>query len=121
MIEVVQVRELFNLSLSDEEILPHLQRADLDYEDITFSSSLDEKEAVGSKTLYYLAPHIWSKSSAKAREFDETLETFSDMEKFQEYWLNRAEGITKKYKNKDTDGDGEIDINSGGGISWRAI
>lgn len=93
------IKELFApLSLSNEAIAPHLERAELDFNDIEFASAIEEKEAIGSKTLYYLAPLIWSKTSAKAREFEETLETFGDLEKFQEYWLERANTITAKYK-----------------------
>jgi len=109
MVTVEEVKELFALSLTDEQILPHLNRATLDYQDIEFSSDLEETEAIGSKTIYYLSPLIWSATSAKAREFEETLETFKDLEKFQEYWLNRANTIVDKYKT-------EL-----GGIKWAAI
>ncbi len=104
------IKELFApLSLSNEEIAPHLERAALDFSSIEFQTQLEEKEAIGSKTLYYLAPLIWSKTSAKAREFEETLETYGDMEKFQEYWLERANTIIAKYKQ------------NSGGLQWAAI
>lgn len=104
------IKELFApLSLEDSDIYSHLERAELDFSDIEFKSALEEKEAVGSKTLYYLAPLIWSKTSAKAREYEETLETFSDMEKFQDYWLQRANSIVSRYRQND------------GGLQWAAI
>ena len=118
MVTVSNVRELFALSLTDEQILPHLKRAKLDYKDISFISQDEEIEAIASKTLYYLAPLIWVASSAKAREYEETVETFKDTDKFQDYWLNRAESIVKKY---DSNKDGKQDINSGGGVSWEAV
>ena len=121
MITVSDVRTLFKLSLTDEEITPHLKRASREFESFEFKSKDDEIEIVGSKTIYYLAPHIWIKSNSNAREFDETLETFSDMEKFQEYWLKRSKSLADRYENKDIDGDGEIDIQSSGDFSWRAI
>ena len=111
MVTVDEVKSLFNLSMSNEEITPHLDRATLDYSDIDFNNHLEEKEAIGSKTIYYLAPHIWSATSQKAREYDETLETFKDVQKFQEYWLNRVQSIIAKY-NK---------TNRGGGVQWQAI
>jgi len=121
MVTVNDIRELFALSLTDEQIEPHLQRATFDYADIEFDFDIEEKEVIASKTLYYLAPLIWSKTSANAREFEETLETFKDMQQFQEYWIKRAEAILERYKNIDIDGDGEKEIRSGGGISWEAI
>ena len=107
---VSDIKELFaSLSLEDSDISSHLERAELDFSDIEFKSALEEKEAVGSKTLYYLAPLIWSKTSAKAREYEETLETFGDMEKFQDYWLQRANSIVSRYRQNN------------GGLQWAAI
>lgn len=109
MIEVSDVKTLFSISLSNEEITPHLNRAKRDFEDIEFKDSEDELEAIGCKTIYYLSPLIWIAQSAKAREFDESIETFSDIEKFQSYWLIRSDEIIGKYSNKT------------GSIKWGAV
>ena len=123
MITTNDVKSLFSLSLEDEEITPHLKRAARDFKDIEFKDLDDEIEIVGSKTLYYLAPLIWSKTSQKAREFDETLETFKDMEKFQEYWQKRYESLLSEYQTAgiDTDDDGISDIQSMGDTKWCVI
>ena len=110
MIEVSDVKTLFSISLSDEEITPHLNRARKDFEDIEFSDNEDELEAIGCKTIYYLSPLIWIAQSAKAREYDESIETFSDIEKFQSYWLKRSDEVVQKYK-----------TTGGGDIKWQAI
>ena len=110
MITVSDVKTLFSMSLSDEEITPHLARAKRDFKDIEFSDREDELEAIGCKTIYYLSPLIWIAQSAKAREYDESIETFSDVKKFQEYWLKRSDEIVKKYK-----------TDKGGSIKWIAL
>ena len=110
MITINDVRTLFSISLSDEEITPHLTRAKRDFKGIEFSDDEDELEAIGCKTIYYLSPLIWIAQSAKAREYDESIETFSDIERFQNYWLKRSDEIIKKYK-----------TDKGDNIKWKAL
>jgi len=90
MITIEELCKLFPLSLKDEEIEPHLHRADWDYRNIEFEDRLQELEVVGSKTLYYLAPLLWVDMQTRADEYNESLETFKDIEKFQASWLKRA-------------------------------
>ena len=90
MINIADLKTLFPLSLEDEEITPHLTRADWDYRKIEFEDELQELEVVGSKTLYYLAPLLWVDMQDRADEYAESLETFKDIQKFQASWLDRA-------------------------------
>jgi len=67
------------------------------------------------------SPLIWITSSQKAREFDESIETFKDLEKFQEYWLKRADSIKKRYTNtQNTNSDKQSDISIVGGVMCSA-
>ena len=109
MIAISDIRTLFDISLSDEQITPHLSRAKKDMKDIAFDDDEDELEAIGCKTIYYLSPLIWIAQSAKAREYDESIETFSDVQKFQNYWKERSQRVVEKYSNKNSD------------IRWRVV
>ena len=101
--------------LEDSEILSHLQRADRDFRGVVFDDSddnFDEKEAVSCKAIYYLAPLLWQRIQQKVNEYDETLQTFTDVEKFQEYWLDRAMSVPSKKE------DGSV---VKVGIRWAAV
>ena len=95
--QVSDIRERLKLEqLSDEEILPHLKRADRDFRNRRFDPAdddFDEKEAVACRAIYYLAPLLWQRIQQRANEFDETLRTFGDMEVFREYWLERSDSV----------------------------
>ena len=113
---VEDVRERLALAeLKDEEIESALRRATRDYRGLEFEdddNNYDETEAISSKAIYYLAPLLWLRIQQKANEYDETLQTFEDVDKFQEYWLSRAESIPVKKS------DGEI---KKGDIKWAAV
>jgi len=112
MISVAQVKTLFPISLDEEQILPHLKRANSDFNDVGFGENEDDEiEAIGCKSIYYLAPLLWVAMSAKAREYAESIETFRDLDGFQSYWLKRSEGIRDKYQKKTI----------GGEIRWMDI
>lgn len=96
MITIANLKTLFPLSMQDDEITPHLTRADWDYKHVTFEDELQELEVVGSKTLYYLAPLLWVDMQGRADEYDESLQTFKDVEKFQSSWLERANSALSK-------------------------
>jgi len=103
MITIVNLKTLFPLSLEDTEITPHLSRADWDYKDKVFEDELQELEVVGSKTLYYLAPLLWIDMQNRAVEYEESLQTFKDVEKFQSSWLDRANSALNKDDENATD------------------
>jgi len=108
-------QRLFLNELEDSEIRSHLQRANRDFMDVVFDDSnnhFDEKEAVSCKTIYYLAPLLWQRIQQKVNEYDETLQTLHDVEKFQEYWLGRAMSVPSK----NTD-DSAIKV----GTKWAAV
>lgn len=103
MITVENLKTLFPLSLEEVDITPHLARADWDYKDKMFEDNLQELEVVGSKTLYYLAPLLWVDMQNRADEYNESLETFKDVEKFQSSWLERANSALSKDDGATTD------------------
>lgn len=94
---IADVRERLPLrEIGDELILPHLKRANRDFKGKTFEAddeNFDEIEAVSCKAIYYLAPLLWQKIQNRANEYDETVQTFGDLDVFQEYWLSRSESI----------------------------
>ncbi|RLC87220.1 MAG: hypothetical protein DRI37_06350 [Chloroflexi bacterium] len=102
--------------LEDSVVAVHLKRAERDFRGKTFEADdnhFDEVEAVSCKAIYYLAPLLWQKVQQRANEYDETLQTFGDLEVFQNYWLERSESVP--IMNTDT---GET---SGGEIRWVAV
>jgi hypothetical protein len=114
---ISDIRERLKLEeLSDDEIMPHLKRANRDFKGKVFDpadDNFDEIEAVSCKAIYYIAPLLWQRIQQKALEYDETLQTFGDVEVFQEYWLDRSESIPVKDENS-----GKVDT---GGITCRAV
>ncbi len=113
---VADVRERLALAeLKDSEIESALKRASRDYKNIVFDGdedNYDQIEAVSCKAIYYLAPLLWQRIQQRANEYDETLETFKDLEVFQQYWLDRAESIPSRRE------DGDI---TKVGIKWAAV
>ncbi len=110
MTTIADVRERLKLEeLSDEEIAPHLARAERDFRGVEFeedTNEYDEVEAVACKALYYIAPLLWLTIQNRANEYNETLETFKDVDLFQEYWLDRCESIPYVMRD-DTDSSGK--------------
>lgn len=102
-VEIADLKSLFPLSLQDEEIIPHLNRAIWDYNTLELTDEMQELEVIGSKTLYYLAPLLWVDMQNRADEYAESLETFKDIEKFQKSWLDRANSALNKTNNDSED------------------
>jgi len=115
--QVSDIRERLTLEkLKDEEIMPHLKRANRDFKGKVFDDAddnFDEIEAVSCRAIYYLAPLLWQRIQQRANEYDETLQTFGDLEVFQEYWMERSESIP--FMDEETQ---SVDT---GGIKCRAV
>jgi hypothetical protein len=103
MIDLEALKTLFPLSIEDEKIIPHLNRAIWDYKDKEFEDDIQELEVVGSKTLYYLAPLLWVDMQTRADEYDESINTFKDVESFKQNWLDRANSALSKDDESVTD------------------
>jgi len=99
--DVVKLKTLFPLTLEDEKIAPHLNRAKRDYKNIEFEDELHELEVVGSKTFYYLAPLLWVAMQSRVNDYEDQLETFKDVHRFQAYWLDRANSALNETNNDD--------------------
>jgi hypothetical protein len=110
MMTILSLKSLFPLSLKDEEIQAHLNRATKDYKDVVFEDEDQELEVIGSKTIYYLAPLLWNQMQNRVQEFSESLGSFKDIKSFQQLWLDRAETALSKV-NTETQDD----------ISWDVI
>lgn len=97
MATVADVRERLALAeINDAEISPHLLRATRDFRGKRFEdddNGYDEIEAISCKAIYYIAPMLWLRIQNRANQYDETLQTFADVEQFQQYWLDRCESI----------------------------
>lgn len=110
MITVETLKTLFPISLEDEKIQAHLNRAIKDYKNIEFEDEDQELEIVGSKTIYYLAPLLWIDMQNRVQEYAESLSSFKDIKSFQQIWLDRAETALSK-----------VNIEDGDNIGWDAI
>lgn len=104
MITIPTLKTLFPISLEDEKIQAHLNRATKDYKDIEFEDESQELEVVGSKTIYYLAPLLWVDMQNRVQEYAESLSSFKDIRSFQQLWLDRAETALSKVNIEDEDG-----------------
>ncbi|PLY06776.1 MAG: hypothetical protein C0625_08000 [Arcobacter sp.] len=102
-VTVENLKTLFPLTIGETSINPHLARATWDYKAEEFEDETQELEVIGSKTLYYLAPLLWVDMQDRAEEYAESVETFKDVKKFQEYWLDRAESALTKVTEENKD------------------
>lgn len=103
MLEVSDIKTLFPISIEEDNITAHLQRATKDYSDVTFEDEQQELEVVGSKTIYYLAPLLWVDMQNRVEEYSESLSSFKDIKSFQQIWLDRAESSLSKVNTEDED------------------
>ena len=110
MITIQSLKTLFPLSLEDEQINAHLNRATKDYKNIEFEDDNQELEVVGSKTIYYLAPLLWVDMQNRVQEYAESISSFKDIKSFQQLWLDRAETALSKVNTEQEDN-----------ISWDVI
>lgn len=104
MINIDSLKTLFPLSLEDEKIQAHLNRATKDYKNIEFEDENQELEVVGSKTIYYLAPLLWVDMQNRVQEYAESISSFKDIKSFQQIWLDRAESALSKVNVENEDG-----------------
>ncbi len=97
MTSIANIRERLPMQeLSDAVLSTHLRRAKRDFKGYIFEADdghFDEIEAVSCKAIYYICPLLWQHIQNRANEYNETLQTFGDLEVFQQYWLDRAESI----------------------------
>jgi|GEM_PF-2146466 len=90
MITIEQLRTLFEMQLKDERIQAHLDRANFEFKDLKTEDATLLLEVIGCKAMYYLSPLLWVDVQNRADEYDNSLETFRDVEKFQSYWWDRS-------------------------------
>ncbi len=110
MITIPSLKSLFPLSLEENQIQAHLNRATKDYKDVVFEDEEHELEVVGSKTIYYLAPLLWIQMQNRVEEYAESLGSFKDIKSFQSLWLDRAETALLKVNTEQEDN-----------IAWEVI
>ena len=110
MITIPAIKTLFPISLKDEQIQAHLNRAYKDYSKITFEDENQELEVIGSKTIYYIAPLLWVDMQNRVQEYAESLSSFKDIKSFQQIWLDRAETALSK-----------VNVEQEDNISWDVI
>ena len=103
MITISSLKTLFPISIKDEQIQAHLNRATKDYVNIEFEDESQELEVVGSKTIYYLAPLLWVDMQNRVQEYAESLSSFKDIKSFQQIWLDRAETALSKINTENED------------------
>lgn len=89
MITIDELKKLFPLTMEESVVTQHIKRASMDYKGETFTED-EELEIVGSKAMYYLSPLLWVDMQNRVAEYEESMSTFRDVEKFQAYWLERC-------------------------------
>jgi len=103
VISIVDVKSLFPLELEEDVITPHLKRAEWDYKETVFETTVQELEVIGSKTIYYLAPLLYSAMQNRAAEYSDSLDRFRDVVAFGKVWLDRANSALNKTNNDEMD------------------
>jgi len=94
--EINEIRKLYELkNISDEEILPYIEMAVDELNEINVKDG-SETKAIAYMTLKLLGQKLWHKIQQRANEYDETIETFKDVEKWEKYWEQRLSAITTK-------------------------
>lgn len=88
--------------ISDEEIVPYIELALLELPSYGVAPNLTLK-ATAFLTLSLLGAKLWIKIQQRAHEYDESLETFEDLEKWQNYWKNMLYSLTKADDDKQND------------------
>ena len=64
-------------------------------QDLTIKEEdLDQAKAI--KTIIVIAPLLWLKIQQRVNEYDESFETFKDVETFQDFWENRLKNLIQK-------------------------
>lgn len=111
MINFTQLKTLFPLTIKEDVAYAHIKRAAADVKDVDFGLDEDARvEIIGSKTMYYLAPLLWVDMQNRVSEYEESLQTFKDIERFQKYWLERANTALAGFKESKK-----------GNLSWAAV
>ena len=117
MATIADIQERLPLTDFPESVMESsLKRAQRDFRGMVFEADdngYDEIEAVACKAIYYLSPNLWQKMQEKVNEYNETVQTFGDLEVFQNYWLERSESIPVTRES-----DGKVDT---GGIKCRVV
>lgn len=89
-----EIRRYHSLNLiTDEEIIPYVELAEMKIKEYIIK---DEHllKAKAFLTLALLGQKLWIKVQQRANEYDESLETFKDIEHWQNYWLNLFNNLT---------------------------
>jgi predicted DNA-binding protein YlxM (UPF0122 family) len=95
-VEVIEeIRKLTELkNISDEEIAPYIEIAQNELD----NSLKNNLKALSFYTLKLLGQKLWHKIQQRANEYDETLETFKDVQKWEEYWQERLNALRDNAK-----------------------
>ena len=98
-----EIRRYHSLKMiSDDEITPYIELALLELPSYGVTPNLTLK-ATAFLTLSLLGAKLWIKIQQRANEYDESLETFKDLEVWQSYWKNRLYSLTKADDDKNND------------------
>ncbi|MDR1912621.1 MAG: competence protein CoiA [Helicobacteraceae bacterium] len=90
---IAEVRRYHDLkALSDDEIAPFVETAIDEFAGVEIIAGRETK-ATAYKTLALLGEKIWLKVQQRANEYDETVETFKDVDHWRDYWLDRLNAL----------------------------
>ncbi len=94
--ELLEIRRYHDLKgISDAELLPYFEMATTELLDMQIKDSMQSK-ALCFMTLLLLGQKLWHKIQQRANQYDETLETYKDVEKWEAYWRERLSTLTIK-------------------------
>jgi hypothetical protein len=110
---IAEARRYYPLKdLKDDEIAPFVESAIKEIGAANLSAD-DYVKAAAYKTLALLGLRMWLRVQQRANEYDETLGTFEDVEKWIEYWNALYARIIAA--------SGETQSGSGGSFFWAAV
>jgi len=92
--QIAEIRKYNDLkNITDEEILPYIEMA-IDELHRTTIKDGSETKAIAFMTLKLLGQKLWHKIQQRAAQYDETLETFKDVNRWEDYWQDRINTLT---------------------------
>lgn len=97
--QIADIRRYNELkNITDEEIVPYIEMAEDELSKMIIPPDKKTK-IISYMTLKLLGQKLWHRIQQRANEYDETLETFKDVNRWEEYWQERINALLASTSN----------------------